>query len=65
MALTILPGASLVLFLMNPGSGLAVHAVSPADFLDGLEVANRVLSFSAVQTEEPNLDELLPWCGNV
>lgn len=65
MPLTILPGASLVLFVLNLGTGLAIHSVAPSEFLEGLSAANNALSFASVHSEDLNLDELLPWCGNV
>jgi hypothetical protein len=34
-------------------------------FLEGLRLACDVLSFADLQRDEPPLDELLPWAGNV
>lgn len=65
MTLTILPGTAFVLFMLNLGTGMASFATESANFLDGLQSANAALGFSSVDQVEPDLAELLPWCGNV
>lgn len=63
--LHVLTGRLLVLFLLRVGGATPVLAVRPAQFLDGLLAARNLLSFSELQRDEPRLDELLPWAGNV
>lgn len=64
-ALWIVPGARLVLLLVQLDKAGAVLAVRPGRFLDGLRAARDLMSFSALQREEAPLEELLPWSGNV
>ena len=63
--LLIVPGDRLVLFIVRLDGAGALLAVRAARFLDGLKAAGDLLGFGAVQREDPPLDELLPWAGNV
>lgn len=63
--LVVLPGTSLVMFLVRVDQTPAVVAVGAAAFLDGLRAANALLCFSAVHREELPLEDLLPWAGGV
>ena len=65
MHLTLIPGAAAVLFLLNLGTECFVHAVAPGHMLEGLRVLRDASTFAQVHREEPDLDELLAWCGNV
>jgi hypothetical protein len=65
MPLTILPGTAAVLFLLNLGTAVTSFTVEPARFLEGLRTAKNALSFASVDSVDHDLEELLPWCGNV
>ena len=54
-----------MLFIVRLDGAGALLAVRAARFLDGLKSAGDLLGFGTVQREDPPLDELLPWAGNV
>jgi hypothetical protein len=64
-SLLIVPGTRCVLFLVRAGGAFDVLCVRAARFLDGLRAACAALSFGELHRDEPQLDELLPWAGNV
>lgn len=63
--LHLLPGALLVIILVRIGSAMPALVVRPGLLLEGLCTARDLLGFSELQRDEPRLDELLPWAGNV
>ena len=63
--LVLLPGTSLVMFLVRVDQTPAVVAAGAAACLDGLRAANALLCFSTVHREELPLEDLLPWAGGV
>ena len=65
MSLSILPGTTEVLFTLLFRNQAAFIMVKASNFLHGLQQATAALSFSVVDRYEPDLAELLPWCGNV
>jgi hypothetical protein len=63
--LVILPGSRLVFFLVRMDRATSVVTVAASAFLDGLQAADALLSFSSLQRDEIPLEDLLPWAGSV
>jgi hypothetical protein len=64
--LHVVPGHTVVLFIVRMGASRSVLSTPTVRFLDGLKAACGLLSFAELQRfEDAPLDELLPWAGNV
>jgi hypothetical protein len=63
--LLIVPGSSLVTFIVSLAGRASAFTVRPSRFLDGLRAARDLMSFAELHREDERLDELLPWAGNV
>lgn len=63
--LEILPGTTLVVILVHLGRAVTTLLAPPGRFLELLKAATAATTFDELQREEPALDELLPWTGNV
>lgn len=63
--LSLLPGSLMTMFFVELDQAATVFAVRTAQFLDGLMAACALMNFSELQREEPSLEDLLPWSGNV
>ncbi len=62
---TILPGTQQVLFLVELDQAATLLASRVHRFLEGLKAATDLLGFVDLQREEDELEDLLPWSGNV